>query len=187
MRLPRKVSKGETLSATEWNSMVDFLRSLRPVSTPSVSADWTIDGVKHRTNRPRSGGGSAPCRYQIAVTTGTEMTIHIGPGSRRVIGGAWTDDAARDFEGPILSGTYHVYMQYTYGTGGDFGTWVTGDNGPFFFSDTLPDEGTTSRVIRLGHIIVDSGFGLVADVVQRHFSDVEVHEIQGCDDIPEGD
>lgn len=55
MRLPRKLTASQSEIATEWNAMVDYLRSLTPAQSAGQLVSHTSHGVTRTTIQPFSG------------------------------------------------------------------------------------------------------------------------------------
>ena len=53
-RLPKKLTRGDKF-ATEWNAMVDYLQSLRPIQSSTTLATHTLRGVIREAYKPGVG------------------------------------------------------------------------------------------------------------------------------------
>jgi len=134
------------------NGILDYLESLRPISTPSVRHEWRPDGI---VSHARGGGESAAdlSAWRWAWASGTTITVQ--PGALAIAGiGAWETAAAT----VTLSGaTAYVYVAQTKATRATIvaattlTTYPQGTAGEFRFAlykFTSTDGGVSYRLSR---------------------------------------
>lgn len=139
-----------------------------------------------RTLNLRGGGGPAS-RYKVGTGRDAEghLCLVVAPGSRRAVGGDWTDDGATEVALPAAAGSYNVYLRFQYGDDESDGSWVETGGSPFHVATALEEENQTHRNVRLATFdLVATGVEAkpwrVTSMTQRHFEDVEIYDMGVC-------
>ena len=63
-RLPKKMTASQTPISVEWNAMVDYLASLRPIDAPGTTTTHTPFGVSRAANKQR-GASIFPGTFEM--------------------------------------------------------------------------------------------------------------------------
>ena len=84
IRPPRKLGRGDRLTATHYNALLDFVRRIMPLKGSGTSVDYTMGGA--RINAGGSAVGPVPELYPWKVVGGTDegnakLSIYLPQGS----------------------------------------------------------------------------------------------------------
>lgn len=176
MLLPKKVQRGQAITADWANSVVDFLRSIRPVNGVNILVKQTANGTTFSSSNKKAGVASKtrfPLTAYAAGGNENEIKIKIEPGMvsnlEPKIGGDFFSNKDT-FLSMSKSGTYYLFLRLEYSD-----EFANSPNGVFVQTTSTDlsldqEEGTkTYAYIKLCKVLDGSITNYLSGSLSTHF------------------